>query len=274
MIKTFKIIYLAAILPIFLFSACEKDGNHIMPKIKAINKDFNMSGFVMGDTVEQYFDGVKMREYYGQVRTTSPQDLLAFVKDEINMELKRKSTGETIYRQTFNINDKENIVPQFYFDGLKLHKEYTYPDPQGAEYTANFYVDPFGGSELVDINIDVLEYYYDSTKPDPIIVVNTTTIPLAQNVQPGNWTSYVKVPVPVVTPQQSGTELYPIVVVRDSKTKDYYVNKNRDQSTINMEIPYDGVTQGKVQSFFINRKKVSEKQSYMEFFDLVQLFPR
>nr|WP_294869875.1 hypothetical protein [uncultured Pedobacter sp.] len=274
MIKTFKIIYLAAILPIFLFSACEKDGDYIMPKIKAINKEFNISGFVMGDTVEQYFDGVKMREYHGQVKTISFQNQLAFTKDEINMELKSKSTGKTVYQQTFNINDKENIVPGFYFDGLKFSKGYTYPDPVGDEYAVNFYADPSGGSDPVDINIDVLEYYYDSTKPDPIIVVNTTTIPLAQNVQPGTWTSYVKVPVPVVIPQQSDTQIYPIVVIRDAKTKDYYVNKNRDQSTINMEMPYDGVSQGKVQSLYFNRKKITEKQNFLEFFDLVQLFPR
>jgi len=274
MIKTFKIIYLAAILPIFLFSACEKDGNHIMPKIKAINKDFNISGFVIGDTVEQYFDGVKMREYYGQVRTTYPLDQLAFVKDEVNMELKRKSTGETIYRQTFNINDKENIVPQFYFDGLKFNKGYTYPDPQGDEYTANFYVDPSGGSTSVDINIDVLEYYYDSTKPDPIIVVNTTTIPIAENVKPGEWTPYRKVQIPKANPQQGGTELYPIVVVRDSKTKDYYVNNNRDQSTVTMELPYDGVSPGKVQSIYLNKKTVTAKMFYLEVYDLIPLFPR
>lgn len=274
MIKTFKIIYLAAILPIFLFSACEKDGDHIMPKIKAINKEFSISGFVVGDTVEQYFDGIKMREYYGQVRTISFQNELAFVKDEINMELRRKSTGETIYRQTFNINDIQNIVPGFYFDGLKFSKGYTYPDPQGDEYTVNFYADPSGGSDLVDINIDVLEYYYDSTKPDPIIVVNTTTIPIVENVKPGEWTPYLKVQVPMVTPQQSGTELYPIVVIRDAKTKDYYINKNRDQSTINMEIPYDGVSQGKVQSLYFNRKRVTEKQNFLEFYDLVPLFPR
>ena|GEM_PF-1210054 len=275
MIKTFRIIYLAAILPILLFSACEKDGIHIMPKIKAINKEFSISGFVVGDTVEQYFDGVKMRDYYGQVRTVSFQNQLAFEKDEINMELRRKSNGETIYRQTFNINDKQNVVPRFYFDGLKFNKGYTYPDPQGDEYTANFYVDPAGGFPPVDINIEVLEYYFDGTKPDPIIVVNTTTIPIAENVKAGAWTPYLKVQVPIATPQQSGTELYPIVVVRDAKTKDYYVNKNRDQSTINMEIPYDGVSPGKVQSLYLNKiPSGTEKKFFLEFYDLVQLFPR
>lgn len=275
MIKTFKIIYLVAILPIFLFSACEKDGDNIIPKIKALNKEFSISGFVLGDTVEQYFDGVKMREYYGQVRlSTAFQNQLAFVKDEINMELRRKSTGETIYRQTFNINDKQNIVPRFYFDGLKFIKGYTYPDVQGDEYTANFYLDPAGGSNPVDINIDVLEYYEDRTRPDPIIVVNTTTIPIAKNVVPGEWTPYLKVQVPMVTPQQSGTQLYPIVVVRDAKTKDYYVNKSRDHSTVNMEVPYDGVSPGKVQSIYLNRKPAGVNQFFLEVFDLVQLFPR
>lgn len=272
MIKTFKIIYLAAI--VFLFSACEKDGIPVLPEIKAINKEFSITGFVMGDTVEQYFDGVKMREYYGQVRVTYSQNQLAFVKDEINMELRKKSTGETIYQQKFNINDKTNVVPGFYFDGLKFSKGYAYPNPQGDEYTANFYLEPSVGATPVDINIEVLEYYIDDTKPDPIIVVNTTAIPIAENVQPGKWTPYLKIPVPMVTPQQSGTELYQIVVVRDSKTKEYYINKKRDDSVINLEIPYDGVSPGKVQSIFFNRKTGPGKIAYPEFYELVQLFPR
>jgi hypothetical protein len=272
MIKTFKMIYLVALM--CLFSACEKEGTPVFTKIKAINKEFNISGFVLGDTIEQYFDGVKMRDYYEQVRTVSNQNQLAFEKDEINMELRRKSNGETIYRQTFNINDKLNVVPRFYFDGSKLTKGYTYPDPQGDEFIANFYVNPAGGSSPVDIDIDVLEYYYDSTKPDPIVVVNTTTIPVTQNVEPGKWTPYLKIPVPLVTPQQSGTELYPIAVVRDSKTKEYYVNKNRDQSTITMELPYDGVSLGKVQSMYLSRIPGTGKDFFLRFYDLVQLFPR
>ncbi|WP_316837415.1 hypothetical protein [Pedobacter nutrimenti] len=274
MIKKIKTLCLAAILPILLFNACKKDGTHIMPTIKAIHKNFSVSGFVLGDTLEQYFDGVKMREYYGPVKTTGFQNQMAFVTDEVNMELRKKSTGEMVYRQKFNINDEQNIVSPFYFDGLKFNQGYSYPDPMGDEYTANFYVDPSGGSDLVDINIDVLEYYYDSTKPDPIIVVNTTTFPIAENVQPGKWTPYFKVPIPEVIPQQSGTDIYPIVVIRDSKTKVYYVNKNRDQSTINMELPYAGASAGKVQSMFLNRKPVDGKSFFLEFYDLVQLFPR
>lgn len=272
MIKTFKIIYLAAI--VLLFSACEKDGIHISPKIKAINKEFSISGFVLGDTIEQYFDGVKMREYYGPVRIGYFQSQLAFEKEEIYMELKRKSTGETIYSQTFNIADKQHIVPRFYFDGKQFSKGYTYPDPEGDEYTANFYLDPSGGSTPVNINIEVLEYYLDDTRPDPIVVVNTTTIPIAENVKPGAWTPYLKVQIPRVSPQQSGTELYPIVVVRDAKTKEYYINKNRDQSLIGLEIPSDGVSPGKVQSMYLNRKVGEQKQFYLESNDLIQFFPR
>lgn len=270
----FKFIYLVAILSVFLFGSCEKDGDHIMPIIKSVNDTFHISGFVLGDTIEQYFDGVKMREYYGQVRTIGSLSQLAFEKDEINMELKSKGTGKTLYQQRFNINDKENIVPGFYYDGLKFDKGYSYPDRQGDDYTANFYLDPSGGSALADINIDVLEYYYDSSKPDPIVVVNTTTIPIAGNVRPGEWTAYLKVPVPVASPQQSGTELYPIVVLRDAKTKEYYINKNRDQSTLNMELPYDGVSPGKVQSMYLNKKAATGTTFFLEAFDLVQMFPR
>lgn len=274
MIRKYKIICLAAILPILLLSACEKDGTHILPAIKAIHTNFNISGFVLGDTIEQYFDNVKIREYYGQVRTVRAENQLAFVTDEVNMELRRKSTGETIYRQKFKIDDKESIVPNFYFDGLRFTNNYSYPDVQGDEYTANFYVDPKGGTNPVDINVEVLEYYYDTTKPDPLIVVNTTKIPIVENVKPGEWTSYLQVPVPMVTPQQSGTELYPIVVVRDSKTKDYYIDKNRDRSIVNMQIPYDGVSPGLVQSVYLNRKPAVGKTFYLEFFDLVQMFPK
>ncbi|WP_143822185.1 hypothetical protein [Mucilaginibacter pedocola] len=274
MIKTYKIIYLAAILPILLLYSCQKDGVHITPTIKAINKNFSISGFVLGDTLEQYFDGVKMRDYYGQVRVTYNQNQMAFVTDEVNMELRKKSTGETVYRQKFSIKDEENVVPKFYFNGLQFSNGYTYPAPQGDDYTANFYVDKKGGAGLVDINIEVLEYYYDSTKPDPIVVVNTTVLPLAQNVKPGEWTPYVKMPVPVATPQQSGTDLYPIVVVRDAQTKEYYVNKNRDYSTINMELPYDGVSPGKVQSMYMNKKPADANSFFLEYLDLVQLFPQ
>lgn len=274
MTKIFKIIYLVAMLPLFLFSACEKEGTPIMPNIKAINKEFSISGFVFGDTIEQYFDGVKMREYYGRVANGYSQNQIAFVTDEINMELKKKSTGETIYRQKFNINDKKNTVPKFYFDGLKFSDQYTYPNPQGNDYTANFYLDLPGGSAPVNINLEVLEYYYDDTKPDPIIVVNTTILPIIENVQPGKWTPYLKIPIPVITKQKPDTELYPIVIIRDSKTKEYYINKKRDESMINLEIPYEGASPGKVQSFYFTRKIIANKVQYLEQYDLIQLFPR
>ncbi|MBD1362658.1 hypothetical protein IDJ77_02445 [Mucilaginibacter sp. ZT4R22] len=274
MIKKIKISYLAAILPVLLFSACEKEGTHIMPTIKAINKNFEISGFVLGDTIEQYFDGLKMREYYGRVSQSYAQNQMAFVTDEVNMELRKKSTGETVYQQKFSINDKDNVVPKFYFNGSQFSNQYTYPAVQGNDYTTNFFVDSKGASAPVDINLEVLEYRYDDTKPDPLIVVNTTVFPLAKNIQPGEWTAYVKIPAPVVIPQQSGTDLYPIVVVRDSKTQEYYIDKDRDRSVINMELPYVGVSPGKVQSVYLNRKPADGTNFYLEQYELVQLFPR
>ncbi|RZM07807.1 MAG: hypothetical protein EOO88_51170 [Pedobacter sp.] len=245
-----------------------------MPKIKSLNKAYEISGFVLGDTLEQYFDGVKIREYYGQVRTTGWLGQLAFERDVINMELKKKSSGETVYKQSFSIKDETNIVPKFYFDGQKIANSYSYPSPEGADYSVNFYLDNAGGPGLVDINIGVLEYYYDSSKQDPLVVVNTTSFPIAQNVKPGAWTPYFKIPIPMVMPQQSGTELYPIVVVRDAKTKEYYVNNLRDASMISMELPYDGVAQGKVQSMFLAKKIAYAKVYFLETFELTQLFPR
>lgn len=272
--KKIKILYLIALFPMLILGSCEKDGTAIMPVIKSVNKQFNISGFVLGDTVEQYFDGLKMREYYGQVRTTGFLAELAFVKDEINMELKKKSNGEVIYKQTFHVNDKQNIVPKFYFDGTKVATQYPYPVPQGNDYTVNFFIEKSTGAEPIDINVEVLEYYYDDTKQDPLVVVKTTTHPIAQNVKPGSWTPYFKIPIPTATATQSGTELYPIVVMRDSKTKQYFVNNNRDESTLMIELPYDGVSPGKVQSLHISRNLRYDNKFYYEMFDLTKIFPR
>ncbi|HWW39502.1 hypothetical protein, partial [Pedobacter sp.] len=80
--------------------------------------------------------------------------------------------------------------------------------------------------------------------------------------------------IPTATQQQNGTQLYPIVVVRDSKTKAYYVNNNRDHSTVTIELPYDGVSPGKVQSIYLNKIPGNGNSFFLEFYDLVQLFPR
>ena len=54
-----KFIYLVAILPVFLLSACEKDGTYVMPTIKSINNTFDISGFVLGDTKNNTLTGKK-----------------------------------------------------------------------------------------------------------------------------------------------------------------------------------------------------------------------
>jgi hypothetical protein len=273
MIKKIKIIYLATILPVLLFGACEKEGTHLMPKIKAINKNFDISGFVFGDTIEQYFDNVKIREYYGPISLGGAKNQLVFVTDEIKMELRKKSTGEAIYRQTFNITDQQNVVPKFFFDGTTLAPRYNYTDPLGNEYRVNFYLNPSKITEPIDVNVEVLEYYIDTK--GKAVVVNSTAYPIALNIQPGVWVNDAKVEVPVLpAPTRNDTEFYPLVAIRNSKTKEYYINKDVFQSEIKMEIPYDGVSIGKVQSYFLSKALNTENLEYLEQYDLVQMFPR
>lgn len=272
MINKIKITYLAALLTLSIFSACEKDGVNKIPKILALKDNFRISGFVLGDTIEQYFDGVKMREYYGLVQTTSGGNQLAFIADDINMELRKKSTGETIYRQTFNINDKQNVVPKFFYDGITFSNRYVYPDPQGTDYTVNFNFDFPKGSDPVDVIVEELEYIYVK---EQLIVLNTIEYPIATNVPIGKFSGYYKItPMTYKNTTPIGSDFYPVVVIKNAKTKEYYINKDLWQSEVRVEIPYEGGGQGKVQSFYLNKPKDAQHKDYLQQYDLVQIFPR
>ena len=55
-----------------------------------------------------------------------------------------------------------------------------------------------------------------------LIVVKTTSFPITTNLQTGNWTNYLTIEPPAeVLPTQEGTEIYPVVTVKDAKTKKY-----------------------------------------------------
>lgn len=269
--KTYSIHYIIILFSLLLFS-CKKDGEFAIKPIKAV-KPFDMSGYVIADTLEQYFDGVKVRDLYGRISLGYVIPQLAFENDFTLMQLKKKSTGGVIYEQKFNITDDKNVIPKFYFDGTKVSSSYQYPKPQGSQYLVNFYFDAPRGTPPVEISLDVLEYYMDND--NKLIVVKTTSFPITTNLQTGNWTNYLTIEPPAeVVPTQEGTEIYPVVTVKDAKTKKYLINDDVLASLIQVEIPDQWTSQGKTQSIHVVAKIGTTGALYLGVNDLVQFFPQ
>ncbi|WP_442588455.1 hypothetical protein ACSBL2_20655 [Pedobacter sp. AW31-3R] len=270
--KTYSIYYIIILFSLLLLGSCKKDGEFVLKPIKAV-KPFEMSGYVVADTLEQYFDGVKVRDLYGRVSLGYVTPQLAFENDIIVMQLKKKSTGGIIYEQKFNINDDNNVIPKFYFDGTQVTSSYQYPKPQGREYLVNFYLDAPKGTPPIDISLEVLEYYMDND--NKIIVVNTTSFPITTNLQIGKWTNYLTIEPPTeVVPTQEGTEIYPVVAIKDAKTKKYLINGDVVESSIQVEIPDQWTSQGKTQSIHLVAKVGPTGSLYFRVNDLVQFFPQ
>ena len=256
---------------LLFFGSCKKEGEFLTRPIKAI-KPFDMAGYAIGDALDLYFDGVKIRDYYGRISlgVVSPQ--LAFENDVTVMQLRKKSTGDIVYEQKFNINDAINEVPKFYFDGTKVSKNYQYPKPQGNEYLVNFYFDGPKDLVAIDIQMEVLEYYYDSN--NNLVVVNTTAFPIAADVVIGKWTEYLTIqPPPNMVPTQPGTDFYPVVTIKSTKTKKYLLNGGAVENAVQIELPDQWTSSGKTQSVHIQTKIGDNKALYLELNDLVQLFP-
>lgn len=264
-----------------LFTACEKEGGLNEKPITL--KPFTMTGFAL-KPLEQHFDGVKVRELYGNVAvalSTATQQI-AFDKDQTSMELKGKSNGETFYQQTFNINDATNTVPPFYFDGIKILPRYDHPNPVGKEYKANFYFDFPKDSGAVDVMAEILEYYLDrSTGKNLYVVLNVTRIPVATNLEPGKWSDYVVLTVlPVFTKSRSDARFSTYICVKKAGSANYYINDHiadlitkMPQNSFPLKFPVSSTTTGLVQSYFIGKTKQDATVSLRPQQDLVQLFP-
>lgn len=269
--KTNRIHYILAIFTVLLLVSCKKEGKFLAKPVKAI-KPYDIRGYAVGDVLEQYFDGVKVREYYGRISTASVVPQLTFESDETLMQLKKKSTNEVVYEQKFNINDAKNEVPRFYFDGNKISNTYSYPKAQGTDYLMNFFFDGPKDLGSIDIQMDVIEYYYDSK--NQLVIVNTTSFPIASNVTLGKWTAYFTVKPPTnVTPTQSGTDLYPLLTLKNSKTKKYLVSDDLMLSSIQQAaLPDQWTSEGKTQSFHIQTLVRDDKTLYFIVNDLIQTF--
>lgn len=88
------------------------------------------------------------------------------------------------------------------------------------------------------------------------------------------WTDYIKIETPPkLTPQRPDGDFYSIVTIRNSKTREYFLNTNRDESVLSVEIPDEWTSTGKVQSIYFVKKAVAANKFYMENLDLIPLFP-
>lgn len=269
-----KLNHIYAILSIFavlILGSCKKEGEFLTKPVKAI-KPYEITGYAIGDVLEQYFDGVKVRDYYGRVTSGSVVPQIVFENDVTLMQFKKKSNGQVVYEQKFDINDTKNEVPKFFFDGTKLSQSYPYPKAQGTDYLVNFFIDGPKDLPAVDIDMDVLEYYYDNN--NNLVIVQTSTFPIASNVATGKWTEYLQIQVPPsLLPTQPGTEFYPIATIKNAKTKQYLINNDAISSALQIELPDQWTSQGKTQSIHIQGLIGDNKALYIELNDLVKLFP-
>lgn len=272
--KRINLFYLAAPLFLLLLTACEKEGELIVSPIKEF-KPYTMDGFAVGGPLEQYFDGVKVRELYGRATLPNGTNKIGFEKEEIMMELRSKSTGKTVYQQKFSISNDTSKVPKFYFDGTKMHDTYTYPTPQGKEYLANFYFDFPKDSGAVDIVIEMIEYYLDWNLDDPMVAIDTTAIPVATNIQPGKWTDYIELKeMPVLPKHHPDAEFYPYICVKKAGKSTYVTSDKLEENSFKLEFPAARTTEGKVQSIFIGWTKKGPAISLQPQQNLVDLFGR
>lgn len=233
-------------------SSCEKEGKPAIVPIKDL-RPTSFSGFVMGDTLEQYFDGVSIREYFGRVRFSGK---IAFESEKpIKMELKKKSTGEVLYTRSFENNPTAEVPLSFFYDGEKLTEKYTYPaDIEGLEQIA-FFLD-FPEGTAADIA------YGDGSDVNSVIY-------LARNVQPKQWSEFIKIP-----PLEG--EMY--VFLLKAGKNEYLIDNDVNYSYMNsgLQLPNKyGYQGGTVQSWYVGMKADSQGKTILfPQEDLVRLFPR
>lgn len=258
------------LLTIGLLSGCSQDDELLIRPVKEY-KTFTMNGFVLGESLEQYFNGVKARDLYQRIQVPGQ---IGFDEDEIRMELKSTKTGEIIYEQVFNISETECVVPKFYFDGETFQQEYLYPAPSGNEYKANFYFDFPVETGNVDVVAEVMEYYYDwENDVDPVVMLDTISVTLASNLETGLWTGYVTLPDLSGMPKsRPDSELWTIVCVKKSGTNEYVVGESNDRNVFSIELPQSWTTEGKTQSIYVGITQQGTNAYIGPYYDLVQIF--
>lgn len=262
-----------ALLGILVFSGCSDDDEFLIKQAN-VYKPFTMNGFVVGGTLEQYFNGVKSRDLYQRI---SMPNQLGFVTDQMHMELRDPLTKEVVYEQTFNINDEANEVPHFYFDGKTFQQGYDYPEPVGAEFKANFFFDFPAEIGNVDVVAEVFEYYWDwDNMENPQVLLDTIYVTLAANIPTGKWSEYVTIEQLSLTKSREDSEFWPQICLRKAGKSEFIFGNTSGQSTFNLQIPNEWTSQGVTQSMYVgvttNRNLVKNNQHVGPYFDLVPIF--
>lgn len=265
---------------IVLLASCTKGGDSLIQPIQAV-KPYSISGFAV-QPLDQYFDGVKVRQLHGNVNSSMN---MAFLKEESVMELKNSTTGEVLYTQKFSSKSNENVVPRFYFDGAGITDRFTYPVPKEGEYLASFFFDFPKELGAVDVCVVFVEYYFDSNLPQGYGIAGATAVPVATHIQTGKWSNYIQLPAMPNNPPQSrpDSDFMPFICLKKAGRDLYFTDSGdttavreyskAELNSIPLELPWPGVQQGKVQSYYIGFTQFEGGAQLYPKQDLVQLFP-
>lgn len=157
-------------------TSCQKEGELVVKPVEEFIP-IEFKGFVMRDTLVQYFNGVKMRDFYGRILYNGR---IAFEDDApIVMDMRKKKTGEVVYSTTIERDDPADQSFAFLYDGVKVSNTFEYPNSiPGVEQIAFYFDFPD------DMPVDIV--YGDGSD------INTVTY-LARNVKPGERTEYFQI---------------------------------------------------------------------------------
>jgi hypothetical protein len=267
-----KLIYQmgCVLVTILLLVACSQEDDFLIDQPEQY-KPFTMKGFVLGNSLEQYFNGVKTRDLKQRVNFVNQ---LGFVRDDMHMELRNKKTGEVVYQQTFHVADESNVVPSFYFDGETFQEGYDYPEPEGAEYRANFYFDFPAETGNVDVVAEVFEYYFDwDNLENPQVMLDTVTYTIVANIPVGKWSEYMTLAaLPEFPKTRDDSEFWPVVCLRKSATKEFIAGSTWERSSINMQVPQSWTSQGLTQSIYVGITEQNNVRTVGPYYDLIQVF--
>lgn len=232
--------------------SCEKNGQLAVLPIEKLSP-IEFKGFVLGDTLEQYFDGVKMREFHGLGRFNGN---IAFNSEApVKMELRKKSTGQVLLTETIERNRPDQPIT-FFYDGKKMSEKYEYPAGIANIEQISFYFD-FPANMPVDVA------YGDGSDINAVVY-------LARNVKLKQWTEFIQIP-------PLDGEMY--VLLLKAGKKEYLMNNDVGYSFMSggLMLPNKyGYKGGGVQSWYVGTIKElgTNKQVVYPQIDLVSVFPR
>ncbi|WP_256011488.1 hypothetical protein [Desertivirga xinjiangensis] len=220
-------------------AACKESGDLVVKPVRA-TKTIEFRGFALGDTIEQYFDGKKVREFHGRV--TYSGRMIFDKEGPVIMDLKKKGDSKVLYSKVFE-QDTTKTIPPFtiWYDGVKVSETYNYPEPRPGIEQIAFYFD-FPANMPVDI-------VYGDASGD----VNGMQY-LARNVQPKQWVDFMEIE------PLDGTELY--VFLLKAGTKEFLIQNRFELSYIQAQLPTTGgwYQGGDVQSLFARYVPASDQQ--------------